>query len=131
MSSHSDFASRSRGEKDTQQSYDDRNAGSMFNPAGDSSGIRARNQNHYARRTYGNAVGKLGAEDDGSAETADTSHHSHHHIRRRRIREHIREKQKIPGHVQWIKWMHSDWKNRKLFSLQTGLVLTALQIRLR
>jgi len=116
MSSHSDFVSRFRGGKDIQQIYDDRKTASTFNPTNDTSSMRARNQIPHARRTYGNAVGNLGAQDDDSTGTADTHNHSHH-ISRRKIRERVREKQKIPGHVHWIKWMHSEWKNRKSSSL--------------
>jgi aquaporin related protein len=51
----------------------------------------------------------LGGRDDDSTGTETTRNG----ISRRHIRKRLKEKEKIPGHVQWIKWMNSEWKNRK------------------
>jgi hypothetical protein len=70
--------------------------------------MRSRAYNPNMRRTYGNVVGRLGAKDDDSTETEG----ARNGVSRRRIRERLKEKEKVPGHVQWIKWMHSEGKNR-------------------
>lgn len=108
MSSASDFQPHSGGEKDIQQKYINRKGKTSRDSTGDIPYLRARNNISNVRRTYGNAVGNLGARDDESTETAEASKDVfRNHIRRR-----LKEKEKIPGHVQWIKWMHSEWKNR-------------------
>lgn len=96
-------------EKEFSGAYGDRNGSKFSNSVVDGSGMRARGQNLNTGRTYVNAVGRLGGKDDNSPATDGTSNG----VSRRRIRERLKEKEKIPGHVQWIKWMHSDWKNRR------------------
>jgi aquaporin related protein len=55
----------------------------------------------------------LGGRDDDSTGTETTRNG----ISKRHIRNSIKEQEKIPGHVQWIKWMNSEWKNRKSSSI--------------
>jgi hypothetical protein len=108
MTSISNFPPRS-GKATTSQTYQDNNSNNIGNQTGDTSGIRARKQDNNVRRAYGNAVGNLGRRDDDSTGTETTRNG----ISRRHIRKRLKEKEKIPGHVQWIKWMNSEWKNRK------------------
>jgi aquaporin related protein len=107
-------------EKEFSEAHDDRNENNFPNSAGGNSGVRARGQNINIRRKYGNAIGPLGVGDDDSTETGGTRDG----VSRRRIRERLKEKEKVPGHVQWIKWMHSDWKNRRSTSLEAVSKLT-------
>lgn len=108
MTSISNFPPRS-GKATTSQTYQDNNSNNIGNQTGDTSGIRARKQDNNVRRAYANAVGNLGGRDDDSTGTETTRNG----ISRRHIRKRLKEKEKIPGHVQWIKWMNSEWKNRK------------------
>jgi hypothetical protein len=109
MATTSRFPPRSSGEKDASELCGDRHGNAVETPARDISGMRARNQQPNVRRTYGNAVGNLGARDDDSTETEAT----HNGASRKRIRKRLEEKNNHPWHVQWIKWMNSEWKNRK------------------
>jgi aquaporin related protein len=113
MTSISNFPPRSGKARSTSQTYQDSNSNNIRNQTGDTSGIRARKQDNNLRRAYGNAVGNLGGRDDDSTGTETTRNG----ISRRHIRKRLKEKEKIPGHVQWIKWMNSEWKNRKSSSI--------------
>jgi len=132
MASRSNFPSRSDEEKDLNQTYMDGNLNE--NSAQKSSGVRARNVNPVARRQYGNAIGHLGEKDDGySTPSEATWEDSQRSTRRQRqqARKRLREKQKVPGHVQWVKWMHSEWKNRKYYLARCGPQLIECQTLLR
>ena len=96
----------------------------------ENSGMRARRQNldrnHISLRDYDRAIGGADWDDDGveiagvsssasRPSLRSRSHNSHHerkHIRRRLKQKH---KSKIPEHVKWTQWIHSDSKNRKWF----------------
>jgi aquaporin related protein len=109
MASSSRFSPRSSREKHADEIYGDSNGNTIRNPTEITSGVRARNSKPNAGRTYSNAVGNLGARDEDSTESKE----SRNGVPRTKTRKRLKEKEKVPGHVQWIKWMHSDWKNRK------------------
>jgi hypothetical protein len=114
MASRSNFPSRSDEEKDLNQTYMDGNLNE--NLTQDSSGVRARNINPVAGKQYGNAIGRLREKDDEDSTASGTTEDHYQrttHRRRERVRKRLREKQKVPGHVQWVKWMNSEWKNCK------------------
>lgn len=116
MTSISNFPPRSGKERSTSQTYQDSDSNNIRNQTGDTSGIRARKQGkqgNNVRKAYSNSVGNLGGRDDDSTGTETTRNG----ISKRHIRNSIKEQEKIPGHVQWIKWMNSEWKNRKSSSI--------------
>jgi hypothetical protein len=113
MAPSSSFPPRSSGEKHVDEIYGDGNGNTIRTPTEITSGVRARNNKPNAVRAYGNTVRHLGARDDDSTETEG----SRNGVSRTKIRKRLKEKEKVPGHVQWIKWMHSEWKNLKSSSI--------------
>lgn len=114
MASRSNFPSRSDEEKDLNQTYMDGNFNEKLRQ--ESSGVRARNVNPVARSQYENAIGRLREKDDEDSTVSGATEDDSQRTTHRQMqwdRKRLREKQKIPGHVQWVKWMHSEWKNRK------------------
>jgi len=78
-----------------------------------------------SRRRYANAIGRIGQGDDQydsdsmspyvetTNDRAITSRGNYQSPERRGyIRERLKQKAKVPGHVAWTKWMNSDAKNR-------------------
>lgn len=65
------------------------------------------------RREYHNSIGRMGAmeEDSDSPSSEGFNNRSRSHHDRMQIRRRLKQKSKIPGHVKWTKWMHSEWKN--------------------
>jgi hypothetical protein len=100
---------------------------------------RKSDRNNVSRRNYHNAVGRLGSNDDDDQTTISRTT-TFNQVRttigedeRRRLRRHLKRKSRIPGHVQFTKWMHTESKNR-MYGATTfsyGRLLTGLQIPLR
>jgi hypothetical protein len=97
---------------------------------------RKPDKNNVSRRDYHNAVGRLGSDDDDDDDQTIRSRSSLNQARttkseheRRRLRRHLKRKSRIPGHVQFTKWMHTESKNRiyRTTTFGGGILLTGLQ----
>jgi hypothetical protein len=101
---------------------------------------RKPNRNNVSRRDYHNAVGRLGSDNDldddltvRSRTTLSQARTTKGEHERRRLRRHLKRKSRVPGHVQFTKWMHTESKNRiyQTATFRGGILLTGLQTPLR
>jgi hypothetical protein len=99
---------------------------------------RKPDRNNVSRRNYHNAVERLSSQDDDDRTTItrtilNQARTTTSEDERRKLRRHLKRKSKIPGHVQFTKWMHTESKNRmyRTTAFGCGILLIGLQIPLR
>lgn len=90
---------------------------------------------NMARRNYGDLISRIRSDDDLTLHGGVSSKDSYPSLKakdskaqltkteiRRRIKQ--KHKSKIPGHVKWTKWMHTESKNRTSCATDKEMKLT-------
>jgi hypothetical protein len=121
MASSSHSKGDSVGEKPSTEFPNPRGNGLHLYPQQDR---RFGSMDNMARRNYGDPISRMRSDDDFTLHEGVSSKDSYPSLKtkdskaqltkeetRRRIKQ--KHKSKIPGHVKWTKWMHTESKNRR------------------